>query len=273
MEPAWDRQALLASPLLHTVRPFIEALPADRFPDCDALNELARRHALRNANGRPIRFVPPEGEAKIAACDYEGRAYRTGEVLTRERNWHDFYNALAWLAFPRTKASINALHIAELERQSGSVRSVARDVLTLFDEGGMIVACSRPALIELLRDFKWKELFVAQREAVRVHMRFYVVGHAVHEKALAPYRGIIAHAIFAAVDEGFHVLAPEAQLAAMDAAAAAQLRTSPMLRDTSTLQPLPILGIPRWWPQNESPTYYDDTGHFRPGRTRRVAAK
>lgn len=258
---------LLASPLFHTVRPLLEALPAECFPDCETLNLLAQHRALSNANGTPIRFVLPQGDAKIAACDYEGRAYRTGEVLTRSDSWHDLFNALAWLSFPRTKALINRLHVTELARQQDSTRTVARDVLTLFDEGGMIVACSDPTLIELLRQFQWKRLFWERRDDVRLHMRFFVFGHAVHEKALAPYRGITAKAICVAVEPDFAALTMAERLELLDIAAAAALSESPVLASTAMLQPLPILGIPGWAAENEQSAYYDDVKHFRPGRT------
>lgn len=264
----WDRAALLASPLFQTVRPLIEALPAERFPDCEALSLLAQRRALINANGAPIRFVLPQGDAKTAACDYEDRAYRTGEVLTRPDNWHDLFNALAWLSFPRTKALINRLHMAELARQHGSTRNVARDVLTLFDEGGMIVACSDPALTELLHQFQWKRLFWERRDDVAVHMRFFVFGHAIHEKALAPYTGITAKAICVAMEADFTALTMAEHLDRLDVAAAAALSESQTLSSTSMLQPLPILGIPGWTAENEQSAYYDDVQHFRPGRTR-----
>jgi hypothetical protein len=35
----------------------------------------------------------------------------TGEVPTRSRNWHDWFNALAWLAWPHSKAALNARHV------------------------------------------------------------------------------------------------------------------------------------------------------------------
>ncbi len=259
---------MLASPLLHTVRPLIEALPAERFPDCEALNLLARRGALINANGKPVRFVPPQGEAKVAACDYEGRAYRTGEVLTRPDNWHDLFNALAWLSFPRAKALINRLHMTELARQHGCTRNIARDVLTLFDEGGMIVACSDPALTELLHQFQWKRLLWDRRDDVAEHMRFFVFGHAIHEKALAPYIGITAKAICIAVESDFTTLPVTDQLDLLDVAATAALSEARTLSSTAMLQPLPILGIPGWTAENEQPSYYDDVRHFRPGRMR-----
>ena len=32
------------------------------------------------------------------------------------------------------------------------------------------------------------------------------------------------------------------------------------------LAPLPVLGIPGWWPTNDAPAFYDDARYFRPGR-------
>ncbi|MEK9775238.1 MAG: DUF3025 domain-containing protein, partial [Quisquiliibacterium sp.] len=35
--------------------------------------------------------------------------------------------------------------------------------------------------------------------------------------------------------------------------------------------PLPVLGIPGWWPVNHDPAFYDDTAVFRAGRQRASA--
>ena len=32
------------------------------------------------------------------------------------------------------------------------------------------------------------------------------------------------------------------------------------------LQPLPVLGVPGWWPDNEAEGFYDNRDYFRPGR-------
>jgi len=32
------------------------------------------------------------------------------------------------------------------------------------------------------------------------------------------------------------------------------------------LAPLPVLGVPGWWAENNRGEFYDDTGYFRPGR-------
>lgn len=268
----WDRTALQASPLFHTVADLIGELPAGPLPGCAALNALADTRKLVNAVGLPLRFVPDEDGRKVAALDYENRIYRTGEVLTRP-NWHDFFNALAWLAFPRSKALINRLHVEEGARQAGPQRSVARDVLTLFDEGGMLVASSDPTLAALLRDFAWKRLFWTYRQAVRRHMTFYVYGHAVHEKLLAPYRGITAKALIVPVEPGFFDLPPAEQLMHLDAWTVDALSDDGALTSTRIFQPVPVLGIPGWVAANAQAEYYDDMGHFRPGRRRRHERK
>ena len=75
-------------------------------------------------------------------AQYEPRCYLTGEVQTRANNWHDLFNALVWLTFPKTKAVLNARHYHALtveEIASGSHRGAVRDVNTLLDESGVIV--------------------------------------------------------------------------------------------------------------------------------------
>src|SRR5690606_22316861 len=119
----------------------------------------------------------------------------TGEVETRPENWHDLFNALVWIAFPRAKAAINAQHAALLEERGDAEarhRGPERDALTLFDEGGVVVATCAPQLMRLVRDFEWKALFWERREALVATTRFLAFGHACYEQALAPYIGMVA---------------------------------------------------------------------------------
>jgi hypothetical protein len=108
--PVWDRDALARSPWFASVRNLLERLPAGRFPGADDLNTLARGRGVLSGGGAPLAFVPPAPGPSLAARHYEGRIFRTGEVATRPGSWHDLFNALAWLAFPRTKAVLNRAH-------------------------------------------------------------------------------------------------------------------------------------------------------------------
>ena len=259
---AWDRDALLASPWFAAVRPLVERLPADRFPSLDDLNALVRERGVRSGGEAPLVFVPPGSGPRAATDRYEVRIFRTGEVETRDGSRHDLYNALAWLAFPRTKALFNRVHHDELGRRgAGSTRGTARDVLTLFDEGGVIVACADPALARLLEGFHWKRLFWNQRVEVARSMRFFVFGHAILEHALAPFKGVTAKALVIEIGPDAPALVDH-----LDAAAAAHFARPESLASTRALQPLPVLGIPGWAAENEDPAFYDDVAVFRPGR-------
>jgi len=262
----WDRDPLIRSPWFASVRAQLERLPADRFPDLEHLNALARERGVRSGGGAALEFVAPAGAAG-SARHYEERIFRTGEVATRAGSRHDLFNALAWLAFPRTKAVLNRLHHAELGRRGdGPARGTARDLATLFDEGGIVVACADPALAALLAGFRWKRLFWDERAEVARSMRFLVFGHAILEHALAPFKGVTAKALVLAA--GREALGDAALVDRTDAQAAAHFARRDSVASTRALQPLPVLGIPGWTPENDDPAYYDDAAVFRAGRAR-----
>jgi hypothetical protein len=210
------------------------------------LNALSEERELRTASGRPVRFVPP------GAADpyYEIHLYETGEVHTRPDSLHDLFNALAWLAFPKTKALINALHAEEIPREGGR-RGRRRDLLTLLDEGGVIVQCADPELLGLLKRFEWKTLFWERRERVRREMRLLILGHATLEQALEPWPGIACKAVFV------HPHEPP------DEAVHAWLAALPRDASPRELPPLPVFGYPGWLPGNERPDFYEDRRYFR----------
>jgi len=268
-EPRWDREWLCASPPFASVRPLLALLPRSEFPALDALNGIAGARGIVTGGGKPLRFVAAGGKPGALELPYELRVFETGEVPTREHNWHDLFNALAWLAYPRTKAELNRRHHDELRKRRGeALRGTARDVLTLFDEGGILVACADPFLAGLLRGFRWKELFWERRSEVVKRMRFHVFGHAILENALALFRGVTAKALIVDVTHDVIARPTETLNAALDARAAEYFASPEALASTRTLAPLPVLGIPGWTPENERPAYYDDVEQFRPGRRR-----
>ncbi len=263
------RLTALDAPIFTALAPLLGRLPPDRFPRHDELNALATP-AVVGGGGAPIRFVPPAA----ASAQYEVHVFETGKVQTRADNWHDLFNALVWLTFPKTKATLNRHHCEQIRARRGErSRGTARDVLTLFDEGGIVVAAADAELSDLLREFRWKELFWKRRAQVLRSMRFYVFGHAIYEKALEPYKGVTAKALI--VDASPELLeAPlERQLAELDARAADYFSGREALASTRSLSPLPILGIPGWEPANAREEYYDDRAQFRPGRSSEPALR
>lgn len=197
---------------------------------------------------------------------YELAIARTGAVPTRPENWHDLFNALAWITYPRAKSAINAAHAAILRRggeAEARKRSAPRDALTLFDEGGLAVLTSRPELSRLIADFRWKELFWTRRDELRAHMRFLAFGHALHEKALRPYVGMVAKTVFIEATQA-QVESPMAGLAALADARLAEHFAGPARPATPrAMAPMPVLGIPGWHPSTGDEAFYNDRSHFR----------
>lgn len=212
----------------------------------ERLNVLAAERDLHTESGKPVRFVPPGPKDAY----YEVQLFETGRVSTRPESLHDFFNALAWLAFPRTKARINAMHAAEIPREGGR-RGRMRDLLTIFDEGGAIVQCDDARLLRLLRAGEWKQLFWDERERVKEAMRVLVLGHAVLEQSLKPWPGITSKVI---------VLPGNADVDAEAAAWLARLAPGASPKD---LLPLPIYGYPGWHPEADSADFYEDRRYFR----------
>lgn len=264
-----------ASPVFDSLRPWLQNLPPERPANPDELNALRDPPPL-SGGGVPIRFVgTTAARARTFADQFEVRTFRRGELAVREASWHDCFNALAWLAFPRTKAAINRRHFAELERERvgqglgeedafspGATRSAARDALTLFDESGIIVATPCADLLELIQRHRWKALFWTRRAEARERIRFFVLGHAMHEKALRPYKGMTARAMLLDVEPSFLELPPDGQQHAVDEFAAARIGGPPGMASAGDLFPLPVMGIPGW-SDNAAAAFYDDDRVFR----------
>jgi hypothetical protein len=239
-------------------------LPADRWPTHAELNALA--DGTTTAGGQPLRFVPPRGNDPAERRHYEARIAETGEIETRPENWHDLFNALAWITWPRAKARINAQHaaiLAEGGEDEARHRGPERDALTLFDEGGVVVASRSPELLRLIVDFEWKELFWRRRAELDAGVRFLAFGHALAEQSLAPYLGMVAKTVFVPVDELFFMLPLEAQVARADALLAAHFAQRARFHSPRAMAPLPVLGVPGWHFAAQDEAFYDDPKHFR----------
>jgi hypothetical protein len=200
----------------------------------------------------PVRFVPqselPPGQA------YEAFIFETQLVPTRE-GLHDFFNGLCWLHFPHTKQRLNQLQASQIARSGiAPVRGPARDALTVFDENAALLHAPDALWDALLRK-DWQALFGPLRPMWQ-EARLQLFGHALLEKLVHPRTAITAHVY------------------RVQTAAGAQGDWDPMLSahlraDVLAGKPfahLPVLGVPGWWPVNETPGFYDDVSVFRPPR-------
>lgn len=250
-------------PPLHPLSAFLAPWCANGIPSLDALNAAAAVRDIRSGGGAPLRFIAPpdDGEA------YEERIWHHGEVATRSDNRHDLFNALVWLAFPRSKAAINRRHHQAMVAAAAArseTRGPLRDALTQFDECGVVVAGTAPELWRALCAHRWREVFVEQREELLRTTHFVVFGHASHDALGAPFVGLCGKALFVEVDASWLTLPVSRSLDYLDARLAEKLANGAFApRDW---QPLPLLGIPGAAQENEHGAYYDDERQFRPPR-------
>jgi len=203
--------------------------------------------ALNAAAEHGVRFV--EQGALPADEPYESFIARTACVPTRD-NLHDLFNGLMWLSYPKTKRRLNVIHAEEIAARGGAAgaRGPLRDALTLFDENAAIMQAP-VELIEALRARNWKALFI-DRRSIWQSARLTLFGHALLEKLMQPRKAITAHVwlVEDLTDDAIaSSLVPE-RLAAKD------------------FLPMPVLGVPGWWPENETPAFYDDADVFRAPR-------
>jgi len=250
----WKSRIDRDAPCWDGYRTLLERLDAEVFPGPEALSVCLPPGAV-NRSGMPVRFVP---DADRPGVDYERHIFETGEVPTREGNWHDLMNALAWCRFPRTKAAMNALHYGQLDRGYTSGRGPLRDALTLFDECGVVVAGSHSEALDALARHDWDAAFLRYREDWGSAMQVRVCGHAILEKFLAPYKAVTAHALLIRTPGP----PPGEELDGLLAAALLEQR---WLDSPAGLSPLPLAGLPGWWtfgPQDRA--FYDDRDVFRP---------
>jgi hypothetical protein len=228
----------------------VESLLAGGASVAEVLNALHQQSAPGAAKERWMpNFVPQA--AMPADQAYEKFIFDTRQVPTRD-NLHDLFNGLCWLRFPETKRCLNALQAAQIA-QTGvqPLRGAVRDALTVFDENAALLSAPQP-LWEALQARQWQRLFVDLRPLWR-QARLVLFGHALLEKLTNPRKSITAHV--------YRAPAPEGSLDGLDHWAAGALRQADLT--AKIFLPLPVLGVPGWWAQNEVLSFYDDPLVFR----------
>jgi hypothetical protein len=227
------------------------------------MNADAQQSQQTTGRGQRLAFIAQDDLPPDAA--YEAHIASTGCVPTRH-NLHDFFNASVWFAFPRIKAALNARQSAAIDALGvGPTRGGVRDTLTLFDENALLFACADPALSKALRGFDWSTLFVANRAAWGERCEVRCFGHALLEKLISPYKACTGHTWLVHVPDEYFSWPRAARDTWLDDAISRELSSTQDLT-TRVFAPLPVLGIPGWWPPNETASFYDDPAVFRAGR-------
>lgn len=216
-----------------------------------ALDAGAPLHEALNRHGTAaMRFVPHE--ELPAGTAYEQYIFQTARCPTRQ-GLHDFFNGLAWLQLPQAKRQLNRVQAAQIAaRGVGSARGPVRDAATLFDENGAVFHAPE-SLWQALSDRDWRRLFWDLRP-LWAQARLLVFGHALLEKLVRPRKNLTAHV--------WGIPCPMDSVAEVDRWLTGQLTAERLA--AKPFLPLPVLGIPGWWPENQNFSFYDDSIVFRP---------
>lgn len=224
---------------------------------CTELAELPSAESLNskfsqlNSNQKKLNFSCQNQELPYQELGYEERIYKYGIIAHRENNWHDFFNALIWKKFPKTKIVLNEIHYQELQLQSTNHRSKKRDILTLFDECGVVIQANE-SIFELIRNHQWKSLFIENKNLwLSDKIKISTFGHAMYEKYLNAYIGMTAKALLVPLN-----------IENLDQYLSSNIREKTLLDTKSKLHPLPVLGIPNWY-KNQNEKFYENTKYFR----------
>ncbi len=227
-----------------------------------ALNQQCAALSLSNHLGLPLSFVDQATLPQDMA--YETFISETGKVPTRE-NLHDFFNALVWLSFPNIKKQLNALQTAQIVRNGiGKSRGPARDAATIFDENAALMVVSDTtqgkALVNALRNHQWLSAFIDQRNTFGQDAEVWLFGHALMEKLVNPYKAVTAHLWVVTASDHYFSMSHDSKREWLDAQVANDLATTEL--STSRFTPLPVLGVPSWWPKQDR-EFYEDEKVFR----------
>lgn len=194
-----------------------------------------------------------------SSLTYEQMIYHRHQVPTRQRNWHDFFNYLTWLAWPYAKRALNKRTIHLLEAQDNvKVRSGPLNHLARFEECGLVIVASQSKL-EQIRQHQWHQLFFHERTSFNEQVQVFVYGHGLYEKWLTPYIGLTGFAVL--IERDGPVSHQE-----VDQLLATNIASHDTFLDKLSLQPFPMLGMPGVWPDNRHEWFFDNEQYFRKKR-------
>jgi len=271
----WNPNVLNSSPLfkpLRALQPFMDQ-HQQAWPRLEDYQKLLRQNVpkLRSDFGSPLKFVAQGGKPVAIEDQYEARIYLKGEIQTRLKNWHDFFQVLVWCTFPKTKVSLNYLHYTESQTRAKDKtincnRGPLENTIALFDECGSIIVSCEEELLNLIRNFKWKKLFIEHSKILDKHLRCFVFGHAMYDKALNPYIGMTSPAVLLLVEPDYFLAPLSTQLEIADQRVAELFNSKTAITSPKDLQPFPLLGMPGWYNGHQTEAFYSNTRYFRMSR-------
>lgn len=248
------------------------------------LLELYSRSVEKESKlGLPVQFVC-QNSLPDDQRYYEQIIFEEGCVPTRKHSWHDFFNGLVWLSFPKTKAYLNQLHIEQINTHGLHPRTKVRNHLTHFDECGVVLFIDAPLYSSVKALFEkqdWLGLFCGLSHEWHTSIRPFIFGHANLEMLLAPFIGLTAKVLLISLDQSAsrHLNGSSShnknetslkvrQYHAFDEILCQHLESEQIFFTPKPFFPLPLLGVPGWHYGEQNQDFYTNTNYFMPKRQR-----
>ncbi len=241
----------------------------NQFPDAKQLNRLAT--AFHDGCWPGPVFVDQGALPATESRYYEAIIGEDARIPTREHSFHDLFNALIWLQFPRSKRLLNQLHMADIAEVGTHPRTPRRNRVTHFDECGVVIAVPQHArerankLLSQLDCHQWQHVLYEKRAAWQECLYPVVFGHANLEMMLSPFIGLTGKWLAVTVPDSYGVSSLTEQCKMIDEALQTRIGQLGYFTRSPLLKPLPLLGVPGW-SKDQDAAFYANTDYFRPQR-------
>lgn len=230
-----------------------------QWPNAEGLNLIRAQHV--QCSDLIPKFVC-QSQLPEQQSYYEQIIYQQGVIPTRSNSWHDLFNGLIWCLFPNTKLKLNQQHVDDIQQFGLSPRTPRRNHITHFDECGVVMACSEPKLLDMLTNHQWQDVFITYRHLWGREIQGFVFGHANYEMLLNPFIGLTGKWLAVKVDDSFWQSSLADQYTMLDTQLAARVGAG-IFNSQNPLLPLPLLGIPGWYEDNQQHSFYANKDYFR----------
>lgn len=248
-------------PVFRDVADFLPWATSEQWPNVETLNQstVTLSHAY---TGKPLVFVKQSAELLNDGMHYEQRIFQHGLIATRENNWHDLFNAMMWLKYPKIKSALNARQWGDIEGHGLKTRTPAQCAMTLFDEAGAIVTMPEE-MLACWKQHDWHGLFIEHANAWHEgRARVAVFGHALLDHALVTETLLVAKCM---------VLEDKSDFSICFERIASDIYKENSLRSNSELRTLPLCGIPGWHSATDSAQFVKSAACFSPLPARKKA--
>jgi hypothetical protein len=253
-------KTIFRHPVFKGVEDYLLWASEEDWPNVDELNQPGAQlqHAYTQ---KSLMFVKQTADLVADGLHYEQRIFQTGNIATRENNWHDLFNAMMWLRYPHIKSALNARQWRDAQSNGLRTRTPGQCAMTLFDEAGAIVSMP-DVMLNCWKQHDWQGLFIQHADKWRSgEAKVAVFGHALLDHALVTETLLVAKCIVVA----------ESNFSSYFESLADAIESEKLLLSNKELRTLPLCGIPGWHSAANSAEFVETAACFSPLSAKKLA--